>query len=136
MALADPSDDAAEAVSALDALAEQGFVGMRFNPGLQDRWMVGPTGKALYSRCGELGWPVGVMCFKGLLPQLSAINALLDSSPETALILDHFGFFRQPATGGHQGDAAPTRRLARGRRDGVGQPSSRGATIPPHPRLR
>ena len=50
--------------------------------------------------------PVGVMCFQGFLPQLPALTALLDASPATTLVIDHLGFFRQPATGGLQGAAA------------------------------
>lgn len=96
MALADPSMDPASAVAAMDALAGQGFVGVRFNPGLEPGWMVGPTGRALYTRCAELAWPVGIMCFSGLLQSSADIEALLAASPDTPLIIDHWGFFRQP----------------------------------------
>lgn len=41
------------------------------------------TGLALYRKAGELGMPVGVMCFKGLGLHVKEIEALLQSSPET-----------------------------------------------------
>ena len=36
----------------------------------------------------------------------AAIKALAQYSPSTTLIIDHMGFFRQPAIGGQLGDAA------------------------------
>ena len=50
--------------------------------------------------------PVGIMTFGGLLPHVGAIRGLVAHWPSTVLILDHFGFFRQPATGGLAGAAA------------------------------
>lgn len=41
------------------------------------------TGMALYQRAGELGLPVGVMCFKGFGRHVREIEALLASSPPT-----------------------------------------------------
>jgi predicted TIM-barrel fold metal-dependent hydrolase len=49
---------------------------------------------------------VGLMAFGGLPPHLPRLKALLAASPPTILIIDHLGFFRQPATGGLLGDAA------------------------------
>lgn len=51
-----------------------------------------PAGLAVYKRCAELNMPVGVMCFQGLQLHYDDIVALLRSSPETVLVLDHFGF--------------------------------------------
>ena len=107
MCLANPTLPVEGAVKELEALHTAGYVAARFNPGLfGDAGMDGEVGKALYKRCGELGMPVGVMAFTGLLPQLPAIRALAEHSPSTTLIIDHMGFFRQPATGGLLGDAA------------------------------
>lgn len=50
------------------------------------------SGLAVYQRCGELNIPVGVMCFKGLELHYDDIIQLLETSPKTNLILDHFGF--------------------------------------------
>lgn len=41
------------------------------------------TGLALYRKAGELGMPVGVMCFKGFGLHVGEIEALLKSSPKT-----------------------------------------------------
>ena len=107
MLLANPTLPAAEATAELERLHALGFVGVRFNPGLfPDGKMDNEVGRALYARAGELGMPVGVMTFGGLRPHLECIRRLLNSSPSTKLVLDHFGFFRQPALGGLLGDAA------------------------------
>lgn len=107
MLLADGSLPPLEAVAALEALWKDGFVAVRFNPGLFTEGLDGPTAKALFKRCGELSMPVGVMTFTGLLPHVTAIRTLAAHSPTTTLIIDHMGFFRQPATGGLVGaDAA------------------------------
>ena len=106
MCLANPTLEPAAAAAELARLHAEGFVGVRFNPYLFPDGMDSPVGHALYKKAGELQMPVGVMCFKGLLPQLPALTALLDASPATTLIVDHLGFFRQPATGGLQGAGA------------------------------
>jgi predicted TIM-barrel fold metal-dependent hydrolase len=99
MLLHDPSTDAVEAVSKLEDLALQGYVGVRFNPYLWPKTETGGcekmsegAGLCVYKRCGELHMPVGVMCFQGLQLHYEDIVALLKASPETTLILDHFGF--------------------------------------------
>lgn len=107
MCLANPTLEPAAAAAELARLHADGFAGVRFNPYLGDEgWMDSPVGHALYKKAGELQMPVGVMCFKGFLPQLPAITALLDANPATKLIIDHLGFFRQAATGGLEGDLA------------------------------
>ena len=100
MLLADGSLAPLEAVEQLESLWRQGFVAARFNPALFPDGLDGPTALALYKRCGELAMPVGVMTFGGLLPHVPAVRALVAHSPTTNLIIDHLGFFRQPATGG------------------------------------
>jgi predicted TIM-barrel fold metal-dependent hydrolase len=52
----------------------------------------GGCGLAVYKRCAELQMPVGVMCFKGLGLHYDDIVKLIESSPDTTLVLDHFGF--------------------------------------------
>lgn len=44
---------------------------------------------------GTLEMPVGIMCFKGLPLHYTDIVALLEHSPSTDVIIDHFGFFLQ-----------------------------------------
>ena len=106
MMLANPSLPAAEAVAELEVLQAAGYVGVRFNPSLFPDGIDSEVGRSLYKRAGELGMSVGLMCFGGLLPQYKPAESLIKESPETKLIIDHFGFFRQPATGGLLGPAA------------------------------
>lgn len=106
MGLANPTLPPAEAVAALEALAADGFVGVRFNAGAFEEGLTSPVAKALYARAGELGMPVGVMAFKGLGPFVPALQTLCAEYPRTQLVIDHLGFFRQPAIGGQLGEAA------------------------------
>ena len=99
MLLHDPSLSEEEAVETLENLALTGFVGVRFNPYLwpkvgDQKWaaMSDGPGLAVYKRCAELHMPVGIMCFQGLDLHYDDILALLDKSPNTIMILDHFGF--------------------------------------------
>lgn len=96
MLLHDPSLSATEAVTSLEDLTLQGFCGVRFNPYLWSEGdkmsEIGGSGLAVYKRCGELKQPVGVMCFKGLDLHYDDILKLIDSSPDTTLVVDHFGF--------------------------------------------
>jgi len=101
MMLHDPSLTARDAVGRLEELALRGFVGVRFNPylwpaatggGMCVMSKEGEGGLAVYKRCGELNFPVGVMCFKGLDLHYDDIVNLLEASPTTTLILDHLGF--------------------------------------------
>ena len=97
MLLFDPSQSETEALKTLEELTSHGFVGVRFNPYL---WPNGvsmsdssqSSGLAIYKRCGELNLPVGVMCFHGLHLHYEDILNLIQASPNTILILDHFGF--------------------------------------------
>ena len=100
------------------------WTGVRFNPYL---WpggecrMADATGQALFEEAGRLGLAVGFMTFKGLLPLADDIEALLGRFPGTAAVLDHWGFFHQPAgraatAGGAADEEAWDRLLAMGRR--------------------
>lgn len=106
MLLHDPSLPEYQAVSRLEELALNGFVGVRFNPYLWPRigeksWepMSAGAGLATYKRCAELKMPVGVMCFQGLKLHYDDILELLKLSPETTLVLDHFAFTSLSETG-------------------------------------
>ena len=97
MLLLDPSiSDRDEAIGQLEQLLIRGFVGVRFNPYLFSGEMSekNGVGLAVYKRCAELKMPVGVMCFKGLGLHYNDILRLISESPDTTLILDHFGFTR------------------------------------------
>ncbi|KAL3801254.1 hypothetical protein HJC23_012654 [Cyclotella cryptica] len=94
MMLHDPSLSAEMAVSRLEQLVLQGFVGVRFNPYLwaDGASMSSESGLSVYKRCGELNLPVGIMCFKGLDLHYEDIVQLIQKSPDTVCILDHLGF--------------------------------------------
>lgn len=99
MLLHDPSLSEADAIARVEDLSLKGFVGVRFNPYLWPKsesggWdsMANGAGLAVYKRCGELNMPVGIMCFQGLHLHFNDILALLESSPKTKVILDHFAF--------------------------------------------
>ena len=106
MGLANPTLPPQLAVAELDRLQALGFVGVRFNAGAFDGGLNSDVAKVLYKRAGELGMPVGVMAFKGLISFVPALEELCRQFPSTILIVDHLGFFRQPATGGQLGTAA------------------------------
>ena len=106
MGLANPTLPPEEAVAALEALHTAGFVGVRFNAGAFEGGLCSDVGRALYQRAGELGMPVGVMAFKGLAGFVPDLKRLCSEFPSTTLVVDHMGFFRQPASGGQLGDAA------------------------------
>ncbi|EOD28329.1 hypothetical protein EMIHUDRAFT_64168 [Emiliania huxleyi CCMP1516] len=106
MGLANPTLPPEEAIAALEALHTAGFVGVRFNAGAFEGGLCSDVGRALYQRAGELGMPVGVMAFKGLAGFVPDLKRLCSEFPSTTLVVDHMGFFRQPASGGQLGDAA------------------------------
>jgi len=92
--LFDPSvSDADSALERFEELVLQGFVGVRFNPYLFEGNMSdNEAAVKIFKRCAELKFPVGIMCFKGIELHYDDIQALCKTSPETLVILDHFGF--------------------------------------------
>ncbi|XP_059278254.1 uncharacterized protein LOC132032620 isoform X2 [Lycium ferocissimum] len=58
--------------------------------------MTNEIGKALFSKAGELGVPVGFMCMKGLLLHLQEIEELCTEIPSTVVLLDHVAFCKPP----------------------------------------
>ena len=99
MCLMNPALDKASGMAFLDDRKQEGFVGVRFNPYLwpngESESMSSARGSAWYAHCGELGLPVGFMCFKGLSLHYEDINTLLTAFPRTRAVIDHWGFFRQ-----------------------------------------
>jgi predicted TIM-barrel fold metal-dependent hydrolase len=94
MMLFDPSiSDAEKALERYEELVLQGFVGVRFNPYLfEGKMSDNEAAVKIFKRCAELKAPVGIMCFKGIELHYDDIQTLCDLSPETPVILDHFGF--------------------------------------------
>ena len=102
MCLANPSLGASAAVEEVRRLKlAHGYVGLRLNPSLfEDNNMANATGLALVKAAEELQLVVGVMAFAGLDQQLEPLKRLIAQSPSVDVVIDHCGFFRQPAFGG------------------------------------
>ncbi|KAG6536063.1 hypothetical protein ZIOFF_001105 [Zingiber officinale] len=83
-----------------DFLLKDGYRAVRFNPYLwpPGQKMTNEIGKALFSKAGELGVPVGFMCMKGLSLHISEIEELCESYSSTVVLLDHMGFCKPPLT--------------------------------------
>ena len=92
--LFDPSiSDADAALERFEELVLQGFVGVRFNPYIfEGKMSDNKAAVKIFERCAELKFPVGIMCFKGIELHYDDIQSLCKISPETVVILDHFGF--------------------------------------------
>nr|XP_027097710.1 uncharacterized protein LOC113717203 isoform X4 [Coffea arabica] len=58
--------------------------------------MTNDIGKAIFSKAGELGVPVGFMCMKGLNLHISEIKELCMEFPKTTVLLDHLAFCKPP----------------------------------------
>lgn len=101
MLVADPAAEDPVAVLKAQVASDPSFwVGVRFNPyKWQNEDMANEVGQQLFAAAGELNLPVGFMPFKGLARHIVAIETLLKASPATQVIIDHWGFFLQPATG-------------------------------------
>ncbi|KAJ0038011.1 hypothetical protein Pint_23767 [Pistacia integerrima] len=95
--LANPAEDGS-GIKQLEQLVKDGFRAVRFNPYLwpSGQQMTNEVGKAMFSRAGELGVPVGFMCMKGLNLHISEIEELCNEFPSTTVLLDHLGFCKQP----------------------------------------
>ena len=68
MAIVNPALGADAACASLDRLASMGFCAVRFNPATFEPvgGMGGEVGMKVFAKAGELGWPVGFMCFRGI----------------------------------------------------------------------
>jgi predicted TIM-barrel fold metal-dependent hydrolase len=119
MLLYNPTErDEHMAIQRLEELVLAGFVGVRFNPYLfpkpphsdhesdtatsKPQWglMSEGAGLKIYQRCASLHIPVGIMCFQGLHLHYNDILQLLEASPQTIMILDHFAFTKLNDDGG------------------------------------
>ena len=81
----------------MNNLHSSGFVGVRFNPALwpEGESMSDSKGRAFFRKAGELSLSVGFMCFQGLSKHMDEISELLQDSPQTQVVIDHWGFFLQ-----------------------------------------
>ena len=60
--------------------------------------MGGTRAIELFKQAGQLRMAVGFMCFKGLRHHFKDIVTLITASPDTNVIIDHWGFLKQNGT--------------------------------------
>ncbi|KAK2993579.1 hypothetical protein RJ640_030886 [Escallonia rubra] len=96
--LANPAEDGSGVQQLEHLVMKDGYRAVRFNPYLwpSGQQMTNEIGKALFSKAGELGVPVGFMCMKGLKLHLSEIEDLCSEFPSTIVLLDHLAFCKPP----------------------------------------
>ncbi|XVE50073.1 hypothetical protein DITRI_Ditri01bG0131900 [Diplodiscus trichospermus] len=96
--LANPAEDGTGVKQLEDLILKDGYQAVRFNPYLwpSGQQMTNEVGKAMFSRAGELGVPVGFMCMKGLNLHISEIKELCTEFPSTVAMLDHLAFCKPP----------------------------------------
>ncbi|KAI3929640.1 hypothetical protein MKX01_025808 [Papaver californicum] len=96
--LANPAEDGSGIKQLEDLILKDGYRAVRFNPYLwpSGQQMTNEVGRALFSKAGELGVPVGFMCMKGLNLHIAEIKELCTDFPSTTIILDHFAFCKPP----------------------------------------
>lgn len=96
--LANPAEDGSGIKEFERLILEDGYRAVRFNPYLwpPGQQMTNDIGKAIFSKAGELGVPVGFMCMKGLNLHLSEIKELCTEFPSTTVLLDHLAFCKPP----------------------------------------
>ncbi|KAK9276731.1 hypothetical protein L1049_006267 [Liquidambar formosana] len=96
--LANPAEDGGGIKQLEDLVLKDGYHAVRFNPYLwpSGQQMTNEIGKAMFSKAGELGVPVGFMCMKGLNLHISEIEKLCAEFPSTVVLLDHLAFCKPP----------------------------------------
>ncbi|KAK9675361.1 hypothetical protein RND81_11G002700 [Saponaria officinalis] len=96
--LANPAEDGSGIKHLENLVTKDGYCAVRFNPYLwpSNQKMTNEIGKAMFSKAGELGIPVGFMCMKGLNQHFSEIEELCTEYPDTNVLLDHLGFCKPP----------------------------------------
>ncbi|KAM7464771.1 hypothetical protein LguiA_032892 [Lonicera macranthoides] len=98
--LANPAEDGSGIRQLEHLVLKDGYRAVRFNPYLwpSGQKMTNEIGKAMFSKAGELGVPVGFMCMKGLSLHLSEVEKLCTEFPSTVVLLDHLAFCKPPIT--------------------------------------
>lgn len=96
--LANPAEDGSGIKQLEDLVSKDGYCAVRFNPYLwpSSEKMTNTIGKAMFSKAGELGVPVGFMCMKGLNLHFAEIEELCTEYRSTTVIIDHLGFCKPP----------------------------------------
>ncbi|ONI29911.1 hypothetical protein PRUPE_1G221700 [Prunus persica] len=96
--LANPTEDGSGVKQLERLILQDNYRAVRFNPYLwpSGQQMTNEVGKAMFSKAGELGVPVGFMCMKGLSLHISEIEELCTEFPSTTVLLDHLAFCKPP----------------------------------------
>ncbi|KAM5568287.1 4-sulfomuconolactone hydrolase [Rosa sericea] len=96
--LANPAEDGSGVKQLEHLILKDNYRAVRFNPYLwpSGQKMTNEVGKAMFSKAGELGVPVGFMCMKGLGLHISEIEELCTEFPSTLVLLDHLAFCKPP----------------------------------------
>lgn len=96
--LANPAEVSGGIKQLENLITKEGYRAVRFNPYLwpSGQLMTNEVGKAMFSKAGELGVPVGIMCMKGLDLHLMEIEQLCTEFPSTVVLLDHVAFCKPP----------------------------------------
>ncbi|CAA2995114.1 4-sulfomuconolactone hydrolase [Olea europaea subsp. europaea] len=95
--LANPAEDGSGIKQLENLILKDGYCAVRFNPYLwpPGQPMTNEVGKAMFSKAGELGAPVGIMCAKGLNMH-PEIEQLCEEFPSAVVLLDHVAFCKPP----------------------------------------
>ncbi|KAL8255156.1 hypothetical protein R6Q59_033377 [Mikania micrantha] len=96
--LANPAEDGSGVQQLEHLVLEDGYRAVRFNPYLwpSGQQMTNEIGKAMFSKAGDLGVPVGFMCMKGLNLHIAEIKKLCSDFPKTVVLFDHLAFCKPP----------------------------------------
>ncbi|GAB2280703.1 hypothetical protein Dimus_015329 [Dionaea muscipula] len=96
--LANPAKDGSGVNQLEELISKDGYRAIRFNPYLwpSGELMTNEIGKAMFSKAGDLGVPVGFMCMKGLNQHITEIEELCANYPSTTVLLDHLAFCKPP----------------------------------------
>ncbi|KAH7670220.1 4-sulfomuconolactone hydrolase protein [Dioscorea alata] len=96
--LANPAEDGNGVEQIEHLVLKDGYRAVRFNPYIwpSNQKMSNEIGKAMFSKAGELGVPVKIMCMKGLDLHIADIEELCTSFPSTVVLLDHMAFCKPP----------------------------------------
>ena len=99
MALANP-DEGVDGLRRIKETSPDNLVSVRFNPALFPNGnLESDLAGNMFSESGKLNLVVGVMFFTGISSHVSALRKWAVKYKDTKIVIDHMGFFRQPAVG-------------------------------------
>ena len=99
MGLANP-DDGINGIRKLKEHGPTNLVAVRFNPALfPEGNMENDLARDMFEEASNLKLVVGVMCFNGIKDHVPALRKWAMKYVNLKIVIDHMGFFRQPAVG-------------------------------------